>query len=159
MAEVFCYPLTPVPLSLCHIDGTMLKSPHALYQLLLLILMLQLLMGCFFLHLLVDPPKTIGQTAIVILNKVLGSFNCRNIHLVFDKVISPSIKDIERNARSASSRQETYTITGPEQTRPTNWLNALRIDSFKTSLVEFLTTFWENDDLFPFFESSAFRQL
>ena len=27
MAEVFCYPLTPVPLSLCHVDGTMPKSP------------------------------------------------------------------------------------------------------------------------------------
>ena len=29
MAEVFCYPLTPVPLSLCHTDGTILNSPKA----------------------------------------------------------------------------------------------------------------------------------
>ena len=83
MAEVFCYPLTPVPLSLCHIDGTMLKSSK--------VKLLQELESCivstppspfdaafvdgmFFLYLLVDPPKTIGQTAIVILNKVFGEF-------------------------------------------------------------------------------------
>ena len=106
MAEVFYYPLTPVPLSLCYTDGTILKSPKAK-----LLTELEsrvkseaptkidaaVVDGMFFLHLLVDPPKTFKQIAIYLLRKMFNSFNCKNIHLVFDKVVSPSIKDLERS--------------------------------------------------------------
>ena len=106
MAEVFCYPLTPVSLSLCYTDGTILKSPKAK-----LLTELEsrvkseaptkidaaVVDGMFFLHLLVDPPKTFKQIAIYLLRKMFNSFNCKNIHLVFDKVVSPSIKDLERS--------------------------------------------------------------
>ena len=105
MAEVFCYPLTPVPLSLCYTDGTILKSPKAK-----LLTELEsrvkseaptkidaaVVDGMFFLHLLVDPPKTFKQIAIYLLRKMFNSFNCKNIYLVFDKVVSPSIKDLEK---------------------------------------------------------------
>ena len=161
MAEVFYYPLTPVPLSLCYTDGTILKSPKAK-----LLTELEsrvkseaptkidaaVVDGMFFLHLLVDPPKTFKQIAIYLLRKMFNSFNCKNIHLVFDKVVSPSIKDLERNTRS-STRQDLLTTTGPPQTRPNHWEAALEIDSFKTSFVEFLVSYWENDELFPFFEN------
>ena len=106
MAEVFCYPLTPVPLSLCYTDGTILKSPKAK-----LLTELEsrvkseaptkidaaVVNKMFFLHLLVDLPKTFKQIAIYLLRKMFNSFNCKNIHLVFDKVVSPSIKDLERS--------------------------------------------------------------
>ena len=29
MGEVLKYPLTPIPLSLCHVDGTMLNTPKS----------------------------------------------------------------------------------------------------------------------------------
>ena len=119
MAEVFYYPLTPVPLSLCYTDGTILKSPKAK-----LLTELEsrvkseaptkidaaVVDGMFFLHLLVDPPKTFKQIAIYLLRKMFNGFNCKNIHLVFDKVVSPSIMDLERNKRS-STRQDLFTIT------------------------------------------------
>lgn len=70
------------------------------------------------------------------------------IHLVFDKTISPSIKDCERNKRG-DNRAVAYQITGPEQKRPGNWLQSLRIDQFKEALVNFLTSYWENDELVP----------
>ena len=144
MAEVFCYPLTPVPLSLCYTDGTILKSPKAK-----LLTELEsrvkseaptkidaaVVDGMFFLHLLVDPPKTFKQIAIYLLRKMFNSFNCKNIHQVFDKVFSPSIKDLERNTRS-STRQDLFTITGPAQIWPSDWEAALEMDSFKTSFVE-----------------------
>ena len=99
MEEVFCYPLTSVPLSLCYTDGTILKSPKAK-----LLTELEsrvkseaptkidaaVVDGMFFLHLLVDPPKTFKQIAIYLLRKMFNSFNCKNIHLVFNKVVSQS---------------------------------------------------------------------
>ena len=106
MAEVFCNPLTPVPLSLCHTDVTILNSPKAK-------LLTELksrvkseaptktdatvVDRMFFLHVLVDPPKTFKQVTIYLLRKMLCNFNCKNIHQLFDKVVSPSIKDLERN--------------------------------------------------------------
>lgn len=104
--------------------------------------------GMLFLRLLVDPPKTFGQTEIYLLRKLLNNFKCNQIHLVFDKVVSLSIKDSERN-NSSSTREQLFTITGPDQKRPSNWLGSLRMDS----LVEFLMFYWENDILFPFFEN------
>ena len=83
---------------------------------------------------------------------MFNSFNCKNIHLVFDKVVSPSIKDLERNTRS-STRQDLFTITGPAQTQPSDWEGALKMGSFKTSFVKFLVSYWENDELSPFFEN------
>ena len=83
---------------------------------------------------------------------MFNSFNCKNIHLVFDKVVSPSVKDLERNKRS-STRQDLFTITGPAQTRPSDWEAALEMDSFKTSFIEFPVSYWENNEFFPFFEN------
>ena len=58
-----------------------------------------------------------------------------NIHLVFDKVVSLSIKDCERDSRSGyQERHIQYQITGPNQRRPSNWLNALRFDQFKVAI-------------------------
>ena len=83
---------------------------------------------------------------------MFNSFNCKNIHLVFDKFVSPSVKDLERNKRS-STRQDLFKITGPAQTRPSDWEAALEMDSFKTSFVEFPVSYWENDEFFPFFDN------
>ena len=161
MAEVFWYPLAPVPLSFCHTDGTILNSPKAK-----LLTELEsrvkpeaptkidaaVVDGMFFLYLLVDSPKTLKQTAVYLLRKMFNGFNCKNIHLVFDKVVCPSIMDLERNKRS-STRQDLFTITGPTQTQPSDWEAALEMDSFKTSFAEFLVSYWENDEFFPSFEN------
>ena len=163
MEEVFCYPLTSVPLSLCYTDGTILKSPKAK-----LLTELEsrvkseaptkidaaVVNKMFFLHLLVDLPKTFKQIAIYLLRKMFNSFNCKNIHLVFDKVVSPSIKDLERSTWS-STRQDLFTITGPAQTRPIDWEAALEMDSFKTSFVEFLVSYWGKRQTFPIFWEQA----
>ena len=84
--------------------------------------------GMFFLHLFVDLPLR------------------TEIHLIFDKIISLSIKDSERNKRD-DNRHVAYQITGAEQKRPSNWLQSLRVDQFKGALVEFLVTFWESNEL------------
>ena len=68
------------------------------------------------------------------------------IHFIFDKTVCPSIKDIERTSRERNDTL-TYRITGPFQKRPTDWLKAMKIDSFKKSLVQYLTESWKNHDL------------
>ena len=69
--------------------------------------------------------------------------NKKAIHLVFDKTISPSVKDCERDKRS-DNRAAAYHITGPEQKRPGNWLKAMRQDQFKEALIYFLIKQWED---------------
>ena len=66
--------------------------------------------------------------------------------MVFDRIVSPSIKDCERDKRSAGNdRHSTYVITGPAQKRPNNFIGALRNNQFKDSLVKFLVSSWEDN--------------
>lgn len=154
MAEALKYPLTPVPLSLSHADGMMQKTPKVklLNELEKKVKTVDprnvnttIIDGMFFLHLFVDLPSTFGSVASYILRRVCKQKG-NEIHLVFDKTIKPSIKDCERDKRS-ENRSIAYQITGAEQKRPGNWLQALRKDQFKEALVDFLTSHWK-DDLF-----------
>ena len=96
----------------------------------------------FFLHLIKDLPATFGNCARVILAK-LCAINSSRIEIIFDKIIRPSIKDCHRDKRSSDDRTTTFNITGPSQKRPVNFLQALRNDSFKDSLVKFLLHQWQ----------------
>ena len=100
--------------------------------------------GMFFFHLLYQPPSTFAGLADHLLRQVCKQRGTE-IHLVFDKIISPSIKDAERNKRS-NQRGMAYQITRPEQKRPSNWLQALRGDQFKEALVTFLVDYLENNN-------------
>ena len=142
MAEVLSFPLTPTPLSLSHADGTMLKTQKSK-------LMEELesrifsekpnhvdviiIDAMFFLHLWKDLPATFGTIARFLLIKAFAQKG-NNIHLVFDKVVSPSVKDCECDSRLGyQERGSQYQITGPNQRRTSNWLNALRFDQFKVA--------------------------
>ena len=164
MAEVLSFPLTPTPLSLSHADGTMLKTQKS-------ILMEELesrifsekpnhvyvtsIDAMFFLHLWKDVPATFGTIARFLLIKAFAQKG-KNKHLVFEKAVSPSIKDCERDSRSGyEERCSQYQITGPNQRRPSNWLNALRFDQFKVTLNSFLVSAWEDNSLTEIFQGKC----
>ena len=118
VGEVLKYPLTPIPLSLCHVDGTLQKTQKSkLTDLEGFIVHTEprtiniiIVDAMFFPHLINDPPTTFGDISTFILRRI-----CRlerdQIHLVFDKVVKPSIKDCERDAGAgASDRSETFEI-------------------------------------------------
>ena len=164
MAEVLSFPLTPTPLSLSHADGTMLKTQKSK-------LMEELesrifsekpnhvdvtsIDAMFFLHLWKDVPATFGTIARFLLIKAFAQKG-KNIHLVFEKAVSPSIKDCERDSRSGyEERCSQYQITGPNQRRPSNWLNALRFDQFKVTLNSFLVSAWEENSLTEIFQGKC----
>ena len=71
---------------------------------------LMILDAMFWLNLLVDPPSTFGSMARYILGCICSS-TWREIHVVFDKIVHPSIKDYEKDARSLD-RSDSYNITG-----------------------------------------------
>ena len=160
MTEVLRHPLIPLPLSLCHTDGHLQSTPKSalLNEIVARVtcvlpeyIYVIIIDVFFFLHSFIDLPSTIGQTATVILKKTCNSYNSETIHLVFDKMITPSIKDLEHQSQNSVDDKE-YTTTGLEQKRPRNWLHDLRNSSFKTTLalVAFMVRYWANDHLYSF---------
>ncbi len=147
MAIVFQYPLTPVPLVFGQTDGTvnhtskstLIKSivgsnsfvePRKIDA--------YVVDGFFFLHLFASHLPLIYEDIVRFLLVKLCNFKGSEIHLVFDHIISPSIKDLERDRRGNSERHTIYTTLGKKQKRPSNFLNALRSDSFKVEFVKLL---------------------
>ena len=57
------------------------------------------------------------------------------IHFVADKLLTPSIKNIEQIDRDTVST--IYKISGSSQKRQTDWTVALKNSRFKESLIEF----------------------
>ena len=101
----------------------------------------------FFLHLHTDNlPPTFGGVSRYLFRKICNS-NCKQIHVVFDKFVSPSIKDSERKTRGRSMSEVKYQITGPGQSRPRNFKDNLHNNSFKKAFVECLVSSWLNEYL------------
>ena len=135
MEQILRYPLTPVPFSISHVNGTMQKTPKSklLQELEKRVASnpptnvdVTIIDGMFFFHFLHQPPSTFAGLANNLLRQVCKQRGTE-IHLVFDKIISPSIKDAE-------------------QKRPSNWLQALRGDQFKEALATFLVDYLENNN-------------
>ena len=153
MEQILRDPLTPVPLSMSHVDGTMQKTPKSkLLQELekrvasnpLTNVDVTIIDDLFFFHLMYQPSSTFTGLADHLLRQVCKQRGTE-IHLAFDKTILPSIKDTERNKRS-NHQGLAYQITEPEQKRPSNWLQAFRGDQFKEAFVTFLVDYLENNN-------------
>lgn len=146
------YPLIPVPLSLCHPDGTMqntLKSKQ-LFELEKRInscssvtIDVRIADVMVFLHL--STSLLIFAPYIWILKQVFKQRDTE-IHLLFDKTISPFIKDFERNNRD-NNRQVAHQITGSERKLPCTWLQSLRVDQFNGALVGSKKVFVNSGDM------------
>ena len=112
------YLLTPEPLSLSHIDGTMLKTKKSTLTSALEMKVITrppdivhetVIDASFFVYLQYNLPSTFGQVAKVILSNIMKAKG--NVtHFIFDKSISPSIKDSERNHRA--SVNNSFQVTG-----------------------------------------------
>ena len=110
MAKVLSFSLPPTPLSLSHVDGTILKtqkSSKLMEELESRIFSekpnhvdVTIINAMFFLHLWKHVLATFGTIARFLLIKAFAQKG-KNIHLVFDEVVSPPIKDCERDSRSS----------------------------------------------------------
>ena len=98
--------------------------------------------GILYFHLVYQSPSTLAADYLL---RQVSKQRGMEIHLVFDKTVSPSIKHAERTKRS-NQQGMAYQIIGPEQKRPSNWLQAVRGDQFKIALITFLVDYLENDN-------------
>ena len=147
------FPLTPVPLTMCRTDGTLVTLSHGKKSDLFSILegrvahhaapnqvSASIIDGNFQLHCLPpNLPPTYGGLSRYLLNTVL-SFPSRRVDIIFDTYEEPSIKEAEHQRRAAEAT--VYRITGPEQIRPRDMEKALRSPSFKQQLPRFLVKDW-----------------
>ncbi len=71
----------------------------------------------------------------------------KETHLIFHKILYPSIKDCERDRRSDGGRNAEYDVIGKKQKKSANFLKALRNDNFKREFEKFLTLEFEEESL------------
>ncbi|KAF7990491.1 hypothetical protein HCN44_000296 [Aphidius gifuensis] len=159
--EVICFPITPVPMSLCHLDGKINKCQKStLTECLEEELKIHMkkheetirlpdfstviIDGFDLLHQIVDAPKSFGNLAKIILQMVVRNKALR-IDVIFDKYFSPSIKNIERELNDGF--EAPYIISGPDQTRTTDFKKELQNSQFKDALVEFLISYWSSQEM------------
>ena len=89
----------------------------------------------FFLYLHYNLPSSFGQVTKVILSNIMKAKG-NVVHFIFDKWISPSIKNSERNDHA--SVNTSFQVTGSPQKTPSNWLEAMKNTSFKIYLNKIL---------------------
>lgn len=152
----FCltFPLAPLPPALFACTGEMLKTSKSTLAKVLKSktkmvepthINVEIIDGFYYLHIIgAAIAQTFDKIAESILIKICST-NATEIHLIFDRYLSPSIKDSERESRKEFDIP--YKISGPQQTRPKNFSQSLKNYRFKEALVQFLADYWQNDNL------------
>lgn len=145
-----------MPLSLCHLDGTICKTDKSA-----LLKCLEhevkdpalpshtdiiLIDGFFYLLLLKDVPQTFGNISKQILKNIV-KMNGKRVALIFDRYKSPSIKDNEHSIRNTYEKCD-FHISGEEQSRPADFAKELRNIKFKEALVNFRISHWSRSDVY-----------
>lgn len=146
------YPLAPMPPALFSSSGEMFKTQKSVLAKTLKSrtemveptnIDVEIIDGFYFLHQIGSSlPQTFEKIAESIIIK-LCSTNATEIHIIFDRYFSPSIKDAERKGRQEFDIP--YNITGPQQKRPNDFLQNLQKYRFKDALVQFLANYLENN--------------
>ncbi|KAJ8685331.1 hypothetical protein QAD02_021124 [Eretmocerus hayati] len=138
--KCLCYPITPVPVSLCHMDGSILKTcKSALLKCFKLerddgvVPDVLLIDGFALLHTMTDFPQSFGRISTKILSHLTNN-RAPQIHILFDRYCKPSIKDYERSLRGQPANEARYNITSPEQTRPSDFLKSYGIQISRENL-------------------------
>ena len=156
LRHLLSYPITAVPLSLAHSDGTPLKTDKAtltkaledkqdivLTDANLPPIKATVIDGGIILHeTMIQLSKSIyGTMARDVLKRVCRSHG-EQIHLVLDKYQSPSIKYSERILHSSGRSQE-FIITGPDQAQCQSGTELLKNGGFKVEFACFIMKEWK----------------
>lgn len=159
ISKVLTYPLTSIPLSLCHPDASINKTNKSV---LLHILEkgivsqqptekdLVIYDGFFILHQMKNLPQKYDQVAIKLLCRFLKE-DSRFAIVVFDTYFSPSIKDYEHTLRG-TYRGQKIEIRGSFP-RPSDFSAQLKNITFKEDFVKFLLDKWADNEMSHFFEN------
>lgn len=152
--SVLSFPLTTVPHSIAHSDGTMMMNSKKNELIAVLLAKasveqvpsvghsVEVIDGFYLLDGVKESPTKYGLFASFFL-KFICKTSAREIHIIFDKVASPSLRDLKSNdefvQHSSSSRIK---ISGPNQDRPFSLAKCLIYPEFRKELVTFLIKQW-----------------
>lgn len=109
--KILAYPISPVPLALCHPDGGFCKTNKSVFVKCLEPNINQelrrntdvfLIDGFFILHSKKEVPKTFGSISKKFL-QMASKYSSQRIDIIFDKYLFPSVKDSERCLRHEAS--------------------------------------------------------
>lgn len=157
ISKILSYPITDVPLSMCHLNGTICKTDKSALMKCLekevqhqppTTIDVVIIDGFFLLHTMKNVPNKFGAISKKMLQMVT-KFEAPRIDVIFDQYLTPSIKDYEHSQRLESA-QLSYTITGPDQTCPSDFTKELKNSNFKQALVDFFILHWASDEIIPF---------
>ena len=153
LCEVLSFPITEVPLSLAHADGMPTKTEKAnLTRVLeakqattvdekdITTFDATLFDGGLVLHevLLMHNGSTYGAIIRDIMIKICSTQG-DSVHLLLDRCLEPSIKDLERLQRgSEQAENSTFIITSAEQQQRQKGIDPLKSGPFKEAFAEFL---------------------
>lgn len=154
--KVLCFPITPVPLSLCHIDGSINKTVKS-------VLLQELektveeveqppdqldyfvVDGFFFLNTFKQVPRSFGDLSKKILHSLVN-YPASHVAIIFDRYFTPSIKDYEHTLRGYTEDKHVY-ISGPQQKRTADFAKELKNIKFKEAFVKFLIEHWTDREM------------
>ena len=96
----------------------------------------------YFLHLLSDLTEAFGFVSRSIFRKLCSSFPAKKIDNAFDTLVTPWIKDNERDIRAQGLNRHTlYELSSPVQKRPIDFLGALRNNAFQQANANIIQDF------------------
>lgn len=157
ISKILSYPITPVPLSMCHFDGGICKTQKSALMKSLekniehhppVSIDVLIIDGFFLLHTMKSVPKTFGNISKKMLQMVT-QLNASTYEVIFDQYFTPSIKNYERLLRQECTQLD-FTITGPDQVRPADFAKELKNSRFKEALVDFFILHWASNEMIPF---------
>lgn len=138
MEVCLSYPLSPFPPALTYPTGEMYKLVKAILAKKLTFSVpnhidIDIINGFHLLHNLGSSvTQTFGKISEFILKKICNT-SASEMLMIFNRYLTPSIKDIERLKRL--KEEVPYAITCPSQSRPTDFNKSLTNTKFKEALV------------------------
>ncbi|XP_050339343.1 uncharacterized protein LOC126765678 [Bactrocera neohumeralis] len=156
LEKVLCFPITPVKLSLCHIDGSFNKTTKSVLVQELekkiekmdqppLQIDCVIVDGFFFLNTFHQIPLNFGDLSKKILQTLVKN-SADNVAIIFDRYFLPSIKDCEHALRRNVDDKDFY-IAGPQQSRTSDFAKNLKNIKFKEALVKFCIEHWADQEM------------
>lgn len=113
MEKILCYPVTPFPMSMCRLDGSLYQTDKSAIVKCFeklhhcndapKIFDVVIVDGFFLLHTLHDVPATFGGISKKIMS-ILTAFGAPRVDIIFDQYFFPSIKDYERARRNLKQK-------------------------------------------------------
>lgn len=161
LQSVLSYPLTSVPHSLAHFDGSMLSNSQKgeittlltskleteRYQQADLSFDVDVTDGFYLLNSFQQSPIKYGQLAIFVLRNICDT-SSHEVHIIFDEYEGPSPRDVD--SRKCKELYESvsvnFKIRGPNQQIYSSLTKCLLNRSFRGELIKFLIDFWSKDE-------------